>query len=274
MKNYISILFVFLSFNYLLAQTPTLPVIEENGIKFEHNKSWQIILEKAKKENKYIFVDCYTTWCGPCKWMAKNIFTNDSVGLFYNINFINFKQDMEKGEGPALLKQWGIYAYPTFLFFDPNGNPVHRIMGGMAQDKFIQEGQTALGGSSNLDSLAKKYNNGNRDPIFLKKYATALLFNNKSYLKELEAYFKTQKDADLLSVDNFEVMKNLSTDIFSKEIQFLIKNLKAFRLAHGKAEVDSLLNKLVEKNKQIASFTSDKKRLNAAENLASLIKQD
>ena len=27
-------------------------------------------LEKAKIENKYVFVDCYTSWCGPCKMMA------------------------------------------------------------------------------------------------------------------------------------------------------------------------------------------------------------
>ena len=30
-------------------------------------------LEKAKEENKYVFVDCYTSWCGPCKMMASQV---------------------------------------------------------------------------------------------------------------------------------------------------------------------------------------------------------
>jgi thiol:disulfide interchange protein len=37
------------------------------GIQFVHNLSWQEILQKARAENKYVFVDCYATWCGPCK---------------------------------------------------------------------------------------------------------------------------------------------------------------------------------------------------------------
>ena len=42
------------------------------GIKFE-NGTWAEILAKAKKENKYVFLDAFTTWCGPCKWMDKEV---------------------------------------------------------------------------------------------------------------------------------------------------------------------------------------------------------
>ena len=38
------------------------------GIQFEIG-SWKEVLQKAKQENKLIFVDLYTTWCGPCKKM-------------------------------------------------------------------------------------------------------------------------------------------------------------------------------------------------------------
>jgi thiol:disulfide interchange protein len=43
------------------------------GINFENNLSWEQVKEKAKAENKYIFVDCYATWCGPCKAMDKEV---------------------------------------------------------------------------------------------------------------------------------------------------------------------------------------------------------
>lgn len=42
------------------------------GITFREG-SWKEILAMAKKENKLVFVDNYTSWCGPCKkWQKKS----------------------------------------------------------------------------------------------------------------------------------------------------------------------------------------------------------
>src|SRR6185503_10815231 len=98
------------------------------------------LLARAKKEKKMIMVDAFTTWCGPCKWMAKNIFPNDTVAEFYNKNFINAKIDMEKGEGPDLAKKYEVGCYPTFLFIDGNGQLIHRQSGGGEVKSFIQLG--------------------------------------------------------------------------------------------------------------------------------------
>ena len=73
------------------------------------------MLEQAKKENKLIFMDCYTSWCGPCKMLAKEVFTDPDVAAFFNEKFVNAKVDMEKGEGPALKKQYGVNAFPTLF---------------------------------------------------------------------------------------------------------------------------------------------------------------
>ena len=48
-------------------------IFAEDGIRFEEKATWQQILDKAKKENKFILVDCYTTWCGPCKKGLNNM---------------------------------------------------------------------------------------------------------------------------------------------------------------------------------------------------------
>ena len=61
--------------------------------------SWSEALTKARTESKLIFVDAYTSWCGPCKLMSNKVFTDKKVGKFYNDNFINVKLDVEKGEG-------------------------------------------------------------------------------------------------------------------------------------------------------------------------------
>lgn len=87
---------------------------KHNGIEFFHG-TWKEAVAKAKKEDKLIFVDAYTTWCGPCKWMSKNAFKNPEVGEFFNDNFICVKVDCEKGEGIKLADEWNINAYPTLL---------------------------------------------------------------------------------------------------------------------------------------------------------------
>ena len=67
----------------------------QEGIQF-FGGNWEEAIETAKKEHKLIFVDAYAEWCGPCKRMAKEVFTQKELGDFFNKYFINVKMDMEK----------------------------------------------------------------------------------------------------------------------------------------------------------------------------------
>src|ERR1041385_7258181 len=84
-----------------------------DGIEFIHEKTFQEILDMAKAQNKLVFMDCYTSWCGPCKRLAAMVFPDPEVGEFFNATFINAKFDMEKEEGPTISSRYGIRAYPT-----------------------------------------------------------------------------------------------------------------------------------------------------------------
>ncbi len=64
---------------------------QNRSINFEQG-SLQKTLEKAKTENKLIFIDVYTAWCGPCKKMDKLVFTNDTVADFFNQYFVSIKK--------------------------------------------------------------------------------------------------------------------------------------------------------------------------------------
>ncbi|HEY4205478.1 MAG TPA: DUF255 domain-containing protein, partial [Puia sp.] len=105
---------------------------------------WQDLLKKAKSQNKLIFLDAQTTWCRPCIMMAKDIFTLDRVADFYNGHFINVTMDMEKGDGPAVRKKYGINAYPSFLYIDGDGKLVHHDGGYQEADRFLDNGKKAL----------------------------------------------------------------------------------------------------------------------------------
>lgn len=94
------------------------------GIVFESGKSWNEIVQKAKAENKLIFMDAYTVWCGPCKALQSRVFPDKELGEYFNANFINAKIDMERGEGPTLASKFKVRAYPTLFFIDPNTQKV------------------------------------------------------------------------------------------------------------------------------------------------------
>lgn len=76
--------------------------------------------------------------------MANNVFPDERVGGFYNENFINYKLDMEKGEGPKIADNYKVTAYPTFLFIDGDGNVKHRVMGAQSAEEFIGSGKKAV----------------------------------------------------------------------------------------------------------------------------------
>ena len=59
---------------------------EELAINFIDN-DFDKALTKAKDQEKIIFIDAYTTWCGPCKMMDREVFTDSAIGDFYNENF-------------------------------------------------------------------------------------------------------------------------------------------------------------------------------------------
>jgi thiol-disulfide isomerase/thioredoxin len=103
--------------------------------------SWEKIKAKARAENKYIFMDCYATWCGPCKWMDKYILSDTSVVRYLDEHFILIKVQFDKtpqdneyvknwyNDAEQIAREMLINAYPTYLFYLPNGEPAHRFEG-------------------------------------------------------------------------------------------------------------------------------------------------
>ena len=117
-------------------------------------------LEAAKSENKLVFMDCYTTWCGPCKMMTEEVFPQKEAGDFFNAHFANVKFDMEKGEGKELSKQFKIRAYPTFLLLNPEGKETYRVVGGGELQEFILRVKRGLQKENTLEVLEKEYKTG------------------------------------------------------------------------------------------------------------------
>ena len=116
---------------------------EGAGIKFEKEGGLAAALAKAKAGKKLVFMDCYTSWCGPCRVMSANVFTRQEVGKAFNDRFVSVKVDMEKGEGTDLAKRYGVTAFPTLLFLKADGSVVAKHVGSMSPDGLIKAADDA-----------------------------------------------------------------------------------------------------------------------------------
>lgn len=226
---------------------------EEKGIHFQDELSWTAIQAKAKAENKYIFMDCFTTWCGPCKFMKNTIFPQEECGNYFNNKFISLgvqldtiKADNEAVRGwyadaHAIMVKYNIRAFPTFLIFTPDGRIVHRIVGGntLAKD-FIVRVKDAFDPEKQYYTQLQKYNEGRRDSAFLRKLAGMALNAYDMTIAEpvAKAYFATQKD--LFNPGSLELLKKFTNN--TKDEGFAV-------FYHHAAEVDKILGAGVAEQK-------------------------
>ena len=60
-----------------------------------HWMTWQEAVEANKKEPKKFLVDVYTSWCGWCKVMDKETFTDETISAYLSKNFHCVKLDAE-----------------------------------------------------------------------------------------------------------------------------------------------------------------------------------
>ncbi|NNE27349.1 MAG: thioredoxin family protein [Saprospiraceae bacterium] len=143
------------------------------GIEFFEG-TWQEALEVANKEGKAVFIDAYAVWCGPCKRMAREVFTKKDVGEFYNENFINVKLDMEKSDGLSFGKKYPVYAYPTLYYLKGDGEVLKSHKGGQSVTGLINLGKSALRSNDTSGDFVEEYEAGNRDIELMIGYVSAL----------------------------------------------------------------------------------------------------
>lgn len=177
----------------------------QNTIKFE-DTDFQTILAKAKKEKKLIFMDAFAAWCGPCKMMEKNVFTDAKVADYYNKNFINARFDMEKGEGRTLAQKYFVRSYPTFLFLNGDGEAVGQELGYIESPEFIKIGEKYNKPGNAQGSLQERFDKGERDPDFLISYFKSIVQTNPMKAKmAAEDYFKAKKNLEF-SADEINML--------------------------------------------------------------------
>lgn len=193
--------------------------VNAQGIKFE-KVTFAEAVTKAQKENKLVFIDFYTTWCGPCKAMDANIFPDKKVGDYFNEKFVSIKLDAEKGEGITLAQKYTVKGYPTLLFLNNDETEKDRLVGAAPNaDFFVNYAKTALGEGIDFVKFYESYEKGNRDLDYIREimlkgpvYAQGLKDEKEQrewYKKIYEIarwYFVLKQPQDMLNAEDFTLI--------------------------------------------------------------------
>lgn len=211
----------------------------EKGMAFEPEGTlFKDAVAKAKQTNKLVFLDCYTSWCGPCKMMSNTVFPQENVGAYMNPRFVNIKIDMEKGEGVELAKRLQISAYPTFIIFNGDGNEIGRFLGGCDADAFIKKVEQASTDNSSAE-MDKRFADGERDPEFLTEYLQMLSKSRKRDQCNEVAEILLDGKAETFAADKqlAEIFMRHITDPFCPAFIYTAKHPEALIAQAGEQNV-------------------------------------
>ena len=229
--------------------------LSAQGIEFFHG-TWAEAQEKAKAEEKLIFVDAFAVWCGPCKRMAASVFPQEKVGSFFNANFINLKIDMEKAENAEFAGKYPVSAYPTLMFLDGSGKVVQKAVGAKDADQLLEFAQKVLGRADKSADYEKQYAEGERDPKFLLDYVRALNAAGKPSLKITNEYLNTQQD--LTTELNLNFLYEGTVEADSRVFDLLVKNQSKAVALLGEEKVSARIEKACKKTvKKAVEFKSE-----------------
>ncbi len=108
--------------------------------------------------------------------MDNDVYTSDQVGNYFKDKFICVKIQMDSTkkddtrvqkwytDASTLKQEYKIAAFPTYLFFSPDGKIVHKDIGAKPPEALIATAQSALDPSKQYHKLLENYQEGNLSP--------------------------------------------------------------------------------------------------------------
>ena len=226
--------------------------VQSQGMEF-FDGAFEEALALAEEEDKLVFVDVYTMWCGPCIVMQETVFPLPEVGEFFNERFVNLKLDMENEEqnGPELGARYQIGVVPTYLILDTDGTELGRATGGASANQFISMISRVLGEStSTFVAMQNRYDSGERSTEFIQQYLSdaivelafreidnqdsasvrAYFDEGAKYKKVAEEYFASRPFSELINeTDARFIMHFLEREDRGNElVEFVLANYDEF----------------------------------------------
>ena len=235
------------------------------GIRFQ-NLSTAEALAKAKKEHKLVFIDVYTDWCGPCKYLSNSVFIDQALGDYMNEHFVSIKvngedgqeieggERNEEGEGVKLIEEFSIDAYPTLLFLDPERKLLKKVVGAMEAEALIEKVKGVISPeTTKLYQLNARFEKGERNKPFLIELFTEKINEEENTDVLMKEYLRLHPALNLEDKDDFMVFRLMEKDFKHPLVMaFLNEPEKYFELYGNLAleQLQSIFEELIESSKE------------------------
>ncbi|GAA3929624.1 hypothetical protein GO495_06900 [Chitinophaga oryziterrae] len=217
------------------------------GIIFQDLTIKQAIAKAADPADpKLIFVDCYTSWCGPCIEMAKQEFPKKVSGDYFNPRFVSVKFDIEKGEGIDIGKRYDVRIFPTFLILDAKGEEINRVVGKAGAEEFIEKVKGAMKPDNSMASLKAAYEQ-QKNMLTALPYAKALADNGRDPSAVLSEVFDRAQDFERFSVDYLQLALG-TAEFGSPFFRKLLLDKRRIDLALGEEVANQIIFDKVRKH--------------------------
>ncbi|WP_321281076.1 thioredoxin family protein [Marinifilum fragile] len=200
--------------------------IKAQGIEFFHG-SFEEAKMKAKTENKPLFVDVYTSWCGPCKKLSKEVFPQKIVGDYFNKSFVCFKLQADKKDSnnQEIANQYHVTAYPTLMWLDGDGKLLHVSTGFKVPQQLVAEAKVVFDENRRVGSVIEKWHNGDRSlPVALKYFAF-----DKNSKGEFDSYFNGLTEEQKLDSLTFKTLAVVKLDLDGEVFKYLVQHRKDYQ---------------------------------------------
>ena len=225
--------------------------------------TWKEAFAEAKKQDKYLFIDCYTDWCGWCKVADKKTFPDKMVGEVLNTYFISVKVDMEQGEGVLLAQKYRVTGFPSYLMFAPDGTFAKKMFGYIENPK-----EFAVEVKKSMDATNRpNYPSKLTDKADFPEFYTKAFYDKDNKEKRAKAepevvnkWLSSQKD--LFSEEAWSVMYRFPLN--EENTEKFLSRIKSYANLYGKAEVKDVIGKIASQKLDVAIESKDKKDLEAA----------
>lgn len=198
-------------------------------------------LSASKAENKPLYIHCFADWCHYCMYMMDSVYPDKEVGDFFNAKFVCIKMDMEK-EGKELNKTIKSHTFPTMLFYDINGELMHRAAGRRYKQPFLELGKEALDPRRQMRTFKNKYESGTATPAEVQFYFRMQEIAGMDAQLMIDDYLRKQSDSDFTSANNWRIMYDIIKDPTLPVMKRIIDNKKELET---KYTADSVNNKLI-----------------------------
>ena len=220
--------------------------------------TWAQALAKAKAEHKYIFIDCYTEWCGWCKVMDKETMPDPAVNTLLSSQFIPLKMEMEHGEGAKLAMKYGVSAFPSFLFFSPDGNLIYCSVGYQQTPDFIKTLNNAL---DKTKQEAMTGYSAALDMPYPEFYTKAFAANgSRVFPKTADVTAWLDKQKNKFDEVSWAVMSRFTLN--KKYNDLILANNTKLRNLYGHFAVEDKINNILMSSLEEAIKKKDEKALN------------